>query len=126
MNLNDEAVAFAAGWAAEERWLRLIGLDEEEIYNVWLNGGHHDDRGKLEALAAQVEAISVEDTEQRAEGLMLTHWDLVLTVAGALSAKSQLNQQDLVELASNHGVHFELGDEAVSRTSVYRNDGGPL
>lgn len=89
VNLNDEAVAIAAGWAAEERPLRLIGSDEEEVYNVRLNGGHHDDRGKLEALAAQGEAISVEDTEQRAEGMMFAHWDLVLSVARALSVKTK-------------------------------------
>ena len=118
VNLNDEAVAIAAGWAAEERRLRILGTDQEEIYNVWLNGGHHDDRAKVEALAARVETISVEDTEHRAERLLDVYWELVLIVANALRSKSELDQRDLVGLASRHGLQFEPGDQAVSRTSA--------
>lgn len=116
----DEAVAMAAGWAAEERRLRLAGLAEDEIHTAWISGGHHNDRAMLSALAERVDSVSIADAEAYADQLVEQHWDLILTVASALLEGEVLDQSRMEALGAQHGVRFVIGDETHVRTGASR------
>jgi len=109
IDMTDEAVAMAAGWAAEERRFRLAGMAADQLDTEWLNGGHHDDRAMLEALASKVDAVNVSEAESRAEQLVGEHWELILALSAKLLEASTVDQDQLEALGALHGVDFGQG-----------------
>ncbi len=110
--MPDAALAMAAGWAAEERRLRLAGLAQDEIETERMNGGHHNDRQKLLDLAAEEDDVDVDETESRAAQFCEEYWDLILTVADALRTGPALDQAGLARLGAIHDVEFGQGRSA--------------
>ena len=109
IDMRDEAVAMAAGWAAEERRFRLAGMAADQLDTEWLNGGDHDDRAMLEALANKVDAVQVSEAESRAEQLVGEYWELILALSAKLLQESTVDQDQLEALGALHGVHFGQG-----------------